>query len=83
MSKLTLSVDEAVVERAKAFARRGETSISALVERYLEALTHPVPRRSRPGDGELPPVTARLAGLLGRKGGDREAYRRHLDEKYR
>ena len=35
MAKLTLSVDEAVVERAKEIARRRGTSVSALVERYL------------------------------------------------
>ncbi len=83
MSKLTLSVEGAVVERAKRFARRRETSISALVERYLEALTRPAARRGDARVGGLPPVTARLAGLLHGKGGDRESYRGHLDEKYR
>ena len=38
MAKLTLSVDETVVERAKEFARRRGTSVSALVEGYLDAL---------------------------------------------
>jgi len=83
MSKLTLSVEGAVVERAKRFARRRDTSISALVERYLEALTRPAARRGGAEVGGLPPVTARLAGLLQGKGGDRESYRSHLDEKYR
>lgn len=89
MAKLTLSVDEAVVERAKRFARRRGTSVSALVERYLDALAQP--GRGRP-EGEdaglpslppLPPVTARLAGLLRGAKVDRESYRRYLDEKYR
>lgn len=35
MAKLTLSVDEAVVERAKGFAARQGTSVSRLVEPYL------------------------------------------------
>ncbi len=95
MSKLTLSVDEAIIERAKGFARRRETSISALVERYLEALTRPIARRTPPGDPRLPglpstppapptpPITARLAGILRGQAADRETHRRHLDEKYR
>jgi hypothetical protein len=78
MAKLTLSVDEAVVERAKEFARRRGTSVSALVERYLDALAQPG------GDSAtLPPVTARLVGLLRGAKVDRETYRRYLDEKYR
>lgn len=85
MAKLTLSVDEAVVERAKEFARRRSTSISALVEQYLDALSRP--GAAAQGGGAvlppLPPVTARLVGLLrGAKVG-REAYRRYLEEKYR
>lgn len=88
MAKLTLSVDEAVVERAKEFARRRGTSVSALVERFLDALANPgsptlgrgaVPLPAPP----LPPVTARLAGLLRGAKVDRESYRRHLGEKYR
>ena len=81
-------MDEAVVERAKEFARRRGTSVSALVERFLDALADP----SRPTAGRgiappprrpLPPVTARLAGLLRGAKVDRETYRRYLDEKYR
>ena len=86
MAKLTLSVDEAVIARAKGFARRAETSISALVERYLAALTGALDKSGSAGAEPLspfPPVTARLSGLLSGKGGDRESYRRHLDEKYR
>ena len=88
MAKITLSVDETVVERAKEFARRRGTSVSALVEGYLDALARP--SRERPGEGAglpplppLPPVTARLAGLLRGAKADRETYRRYLGEKYR
>ncbi len=83
MAKLTLSVDEAVVERAKELARRRGTSVSALVERYLDALAQPG-RAAQPGEAAtLPPITARLAGLLRGANVDRETYRRYLDEKYR
>lgn len=86
MAKLTLSVDETVVERAKEFARRRGTSVSALVERYLDALAQPgAPPALGDGAGlpPLPPVTARLVGLLRGAKLDRETYRRYLDEKYR
>jgi hypothetical protein len=75
MSKLTLSVDEAVVERAKRFAERRGTSLSALVERYLELLT----RESAPP--AQPPVLGRLRGILA--GADVDEHRRHLERKYR
>ena len=75
MPKLTLSVKHDVVERAKRFADRQGTSISRLVERFLDQVTrHPDPV-------ETPPVLRRLRGSL--KGSDAAAYRRHLKEKYR
>jgi hypothetical protein len=75
MSKLTLSVDAAVVERAKRFAERRGTSLSALVERYLELLTR------EPAPSAPPPVLGRLRGIL--TGAEVDAHRRHLERKYR
>lgn len=75
-TKLTLSVDEEVVRRAKDFAESRETSVSSLVEVYLRRLSG----EHRP-PGALPPLVARLRGL-GRPSAGREEYRRHLDEKY-
>jgi hypothetical protein len=73
--KLTLSVEAAVIERAKRFARERGTSVSRMVESYLELVSRaPV---SRPE----PPVLRRLRGSL--KGVRADAYRRHLREKYR
>lgn len=51
--KLTLWVDEAVIERAKRFSRRNETSVSRLVTDFLasledeEAISTPLVRRLR------------------------------------
>lgn len=72
--KLTLSIDEDVIERAKALARRWNTSVSALVEERLRGLTEPRPA----GDA---PLVARLRGVLP-EGADRDEHRRHLEEKY-
>jgi hypothetical protein len=75
MSKLTLSVDEAVVTRAKAYAEKKGTSVSELVEGFLDVL-------SRPGDSrEEPPILESLRGSL--KGAKVDDYHRYLEKKYR
>jgi hypothetical protein len=75
MSKLTLSVDEKVVKRAKRFAEKRGTSVSRLVEQFLDILARP------PRAEDDTPMLRQLRGIL--KRGDREDYRRHLLEKYR
>lgn len=79
MAKLTLKLDDVVVERARQHAARQGTSVSRLVETYLGLLAWP----ERISREELPPITRRLAGALEGAGRDREAYRRHLERKYR
>lgn len=78
MPKLTLSVDAAVVERAKAYAARQGTSVSRLVENYLGLLGDPAAEGQ-----DLPPITRRLAGILKGARLDRDDYRRHLERRYR
>ncbi len=80
MAKLTLSVDSAVVLRAKKYAKRRGVSISEMVETYLSAIDR--------GPGSNPgatPVLNSVRGIL--KTADpahyREQYRRHLESKYR
>jgi antitoxin component of RelBE/YafQ-DinJ toxin-antitoxin module len=77
VSKLTLSVDEEVIEQAKSWAAREGTSVSHLVERFLReaAASGEAPA------GTAPPVLRRLRGCL--TGLDVEAHRRHLETKYR
>jgi len=77
MTKLTLSVDEGVVERAKRYAAGRGTSVSRLVEAYLSLLSGSDRRPSE----EPPPVLARLRGAL--KGAQPGDHRRHLERKYR
>lgn len=73
--KLTLTVDEDVVRRAKALARRWDTSVSALVEERLRGLTDP-----EASDGT--PLVAQLTGTLP-SDADEGEYRDHLEEKHR
>lgn len=75
MSKLTLSVDEKVVRGAKRYAAARGTSVSNLVERYLDLL-------SRPFDvAKAPPVLRLLRGAA--RGVPADARRRRLVQKYR
>ena len=79
MSKLTLSVDPAVVKRAKGYAASRGTSVSGLVEHYLDLVSR--------GPVEEPqvvtPLLARLRAELKRLRPDAAAYRRYLARKYR
>lgn len=74
MSKLTLSIDEAVVDRAKRYAKRRGLSVSKLVQNYLDAVTEPAA-------GAEPPVLKSLRGTL-RRGAVRD-YRAYLERKHR
>jgi hypothetical protein len=78
MTKLTLSVDQGVVERAKRYAARSGTSVSRLVERYLDLVARP----AQP-DVDPSPVLKRLRSELKRASVDVGDYRRYLDRKYR
>jgi hypothetical protein len=74
MSKLTLSVDDVVVRRAKRYAEKQGTSVSQLVERFLDLLVRP------PKDADVPPVLQMLRGVG--KGVDPEEHHRQLLRKY-
>jgi hypothetical protein len=38
-TKLTLTIEESIIEKAKVYARKKERSLSDLIENYLKALT--------------------------------------------
>jgi hypothetical protein len=75
MSKLTLSVDEAVVLRAKRFAKKQGVSISKMVEAYLAAVADPS------GVSTDAPILRSVRGVL--KRADIKDYKQHLANKYR
>lgn len=72
--KLTLSVDERVIRRAKRFSKRHGKSVSQLVSEFLASL----------GSGSAPetPIVTRLRGILPRTA-SRDEHRRHLEKKHR
>ena len=75
MSKLTLTVDQKVIRDAKRYAAARGTSVSRLVERYLDLLSKP------PKADDQTPVLRMLRGAA--RGAPADARRRHLNRKYR
>ncbi len=75
MSKLTLSVDPAVVRQAKRYAQAAGKSVSRLVEDYLALVAG-----AGQGGAETPGLR-RVRGIL--KRGNQGAYRDYLARKYR
>ena len=76
MAKLTLSVDDGVVSRAKQYARLQGVSVSEMVESYLAAVANPV----SPSQPDAP-VLRSIRGIL--KRADVKDYRDYLTHKYR
>ncbi len=72
-TKLTLSVDRALVARAKQFSRRNDTTVSELVSRFLASLDD--------DRGVAAPITSRLRGVIP-SGVRRAEYREYLEEKH-
>ncbi len=75
MSKLTLSIDDAVVEKAKRYAKSRRVSVSKLVEGYLDLVSNSF---QTPADT---PVLSSLRGTL--KRANVRDHKRYLERKYR
>ena len=61
-TKLTLSIDDKVIERAKSYARGKNKSLSRIIEDYLKSL--PQSGNSIDIFTEIPPETKSLGGIL-------------------
>jgi len=79
-TKLTLKMDDAVIESAKLFARSHHTSLSKLAETYFKTIT----REATPLK-KVKGVVGELAGLLKNKdiAPDKNDYIDYLEEKYK
>lgn len=78
-TKLTLRIEEDLIERAKSYARESGKSLSQLVSDYLELLPQPERHRKKP----MTPIVRSLRGVLTGSGVDEEDYRQYLAEKLR
>jgi len=79
MAKLTLSVDESIVARAKRYAARRGISVSRLVEQLLALVS----RSTAKEDEDLPPILERLRAGLKDASADTADYKKYLERKYR
>jgi len=77
MATLTLTVDQSVLERARRYAERHDTSISALVVDFLSRL----PADDDKALADLPPITRRLVGRAAQGPGEAD-YHEHILKKY-
>lgn len=76
MPKLTLNIAEEVVKRAKRLADRRRTSVSRLVEQFLDLASRD--GSTEPSQG---PVLSELRGSL--RGANPAGYRKYVERKYR
>ena len=79
-TKLTLKLDNQVIENAKLYARRKNTSLSRLIESYLQFLTS----NNKNKEEETTPLVKSLSGILNAtKSLDyKGSYKMHLSKKY-
>jgi hypothetical protein len=60
-TKLTLNVEQAVIENAKIYAKNNKKSISKLVEDFLASIST---NKSNINEIRLGPITKELAGII-------------------
>ncbi len=78
--KLTLSLNESVIEKAKLYAKENKISLSKLIEHYLQSIAE-----NRTRDVEITPLVKSLSGVikLPTNFNIRDEYTNYLIEKYR
>lgn len=57
--KLTISLDNKIIERAKAYTKSNNSSLSKLIESYLNSLTRSNKKRSK-----ITPLVESLSGVI-------------------
>jgi len=77
-TKLTLRLEDRLIERAKSYAASAGKSVSQIVADYINVLTSQTSKTNSPPA----PVTRSLRGLLRESTLDEKDYRRYLEEKH-
>lgn len=78
--KLTLSLNESVIENAKLYAKKNKVSLSKLIESYLKSIAD-----NKTKDVEITPLVSSLSGVIELPAdfNARDAYTNYLLEKYK
>lgn len=81
ITKLTLTIEKSVIERAKSYAKGTQRSLSEMVELYLQRITE----EHLPGEEEVSPRIKKLAGSLplSREFDDKQALDEYYNKKYK
>ncbi len=75
-TKLTLRLEDSLIQQAKDYAKQHDKSLSQVVADYFQALTQ------KPNKPLTAPVTQSLIGVLDASNVDATDYKKHLEEKY-
>jgi len=78
-TKLTLRMDERLIESAKEYAAKTGKSVSKIVADYFASLQ----TANMENENQLGPTVRSLKGVLKGSGLDVTDYRKHLEKKYR
>ena len=80
MSKLTLSLDKAIIEEAKKYAKTKNTSLSKIVENYLQKIISDTQPKE-----EQTPIVDKLSGVISLPDNFdlKKDYTNHLIQKYK
>jgi hypothetical protein len=78
-TKLTLRLEDHLIEQAKSYAAQAGKSVSQIVSDYFKLLTSQKTKVSSP----TPPITQSLRGILRDSKLDEKDFKRYLEEKYR
>jgi hypothetical protein len=77
-TKLTLNIDEHVIEEAKFYAKNNSVSLSKLIENYLLSLT-----KRNTEETKISPLVESLTGVISLESADyKKEYSDYLSKKY-
>jgi hypothetical protein len=77
-TKLTLKLNDSIIEQAKLYAKKKNTSLSKLIESYLSLLNEPTENQT------ITPLVKSLSGVvdLPKEFDYKKDYKKHLTNKY-
>lgn len=83
-TKLTLKLNHTVIEKAKEYAKEKNTSLSRLIENYLQSITE---KGTAKESSKITPLVKSLSGIIDMKEKEIDNYKKeyasHLVKKYK
>ncbi len=79
-TKLTLRLEQSLIERAKAYAKREGKSVSQIVADFFNAIDSKSVKKK--GNQKLGPISKQLYGAIKDNSIPQNSYQEHLERKY-